>query len=126
MTTKQRQRYLICGSRNWTDRESIREYIEQLPNDSIIITGGCRGVDKIAEHEAKRKGLEVIVFMADWKKYGRSAGPIRNERMLVEGKPNCVVAFHNDFEKSKGTLDMITRTVKADKIPIEIYNLDQE
>jgi hypothetical protein len=30
--------------------------------------------------------------MADWAGLGRKAGPLRNERMLHEGKPQLVVA----------------------------------
>ena len=43
----------------------------------------------------------------------RAAGPIRNQRMLVEGKPDLVIAFHDDLESSRGTKDMIKRSLKA-------------
>jgi hypothetical protein len=42
--------------------------------------------------------------MADWKRLGRKAGPIRNQRMLVEGKPDLVVAFPG----GKGMAGMVT------------------
>jgi len=58
---------------------------------------------------AKKYGLEVIWFPADWEKYGRAAGPIRNKQMIMEGKPDLVVAFHNNISKSRGTKNMVTQ-----------------
>lgn len=45
-------------------------------------------------------------FPADWKQYGKAAGPIRNKQMLDEGQPDLVLCFHDDIEKSKGTKNM--------------------
>ncbi|GAG79350.1 unnamed protein product, partial [marine sediment metagenome] len=95
-------RILICGDRNWTDIETIEDFIRSLPPDTIIIHGNSRGADKIAERKAKEQGLTVKSYSADWDKYGRAAGPIRNKQMLLEGRPDKVVAFHNDLSKSKG------------------------
>ena len=47
----------------------------------------------------------VEEYPADWKKYGKSAGPLRNQRMIDEGKPDLVVAFPGGV----GTADMISR-----------------
>ena len=41
--------------------------------------------------------------------------------MLDEGKPDLVIAFHNDLPKSKGTKDMVKRAQKAD-VPVLLYN----
>jgi hypothetical protein len=54
------------------------------------------------------------VFKADWSTYGKAARPIRNQQMLDEGHPNLVVAFHYALDKSKGTLDMVSRARKAE------------
>lgn len=56
-------------------------------------------------------------FPADWARYGRGAGPRRNQAMLDIGQPDLVVAFHNNLEASKGTKDMLTRAMGAG-IPI--------
>ena len=53
-------------------------------------------------------------FPADWKKYGRAAGPIRNKQMLNEGKPDLVLAFHTNIENSKGTKSMIQIAKKSE------------
>jgi len=111
---------LICGSRDWNDFTTIKKYLEevkntnnQMVNQITIIHGGCKGADSIGGYFALQFGFQVRVFKADWSKYGKAAGPIRNQQMLDEGQPNLVVAFHNALEKSKGTLDMVSRAKNA-------------
>lgn len=62
---------------------------------------------------AERIGLKVINdgkgFPADWKRYGKAAGPIRNQQMIDEGKPDLVLAFHENINESRGTKDMVAR-----------------
>lgn len=116
---------LICGSRDWSDPDPIRERISTLPPGSRVIHGGCRGADQIAGDLAEQMGLEVSCFPANWSEHGRSAGPRRNQQMLVEGSPDIVLAFHEDIESSRGTRDMITRARKAG-IPVEIIGRRSE
>jgi hypothetical protein len=52
-------------------------------------------------------------YPAQWHKYGRAAGPIRNQQMLAEGKPDLVLAFHDDIDGSRGTKDMVNRARRA-------------
>ena len=106
------KRLLICGSRDWTDHNTIKSVLSNYSKEIIVITGGCRGADTIAENVAKNLGMTVQVFNADWKKYGRAAGPIRNQKMLEE-KPDLVIAFHENLDNSKGTKDMVNRARKA-------------
>ena len=106
-------RVLFCGDRNWSDYSCIRQELEKLPKGSIIIEGCAAGADSIAGWLAEQMGFEVMKFPADWKKYKRAAGPIRNQQMLDEGKPDMVFAFHENIEISKGTKDMVTRAEKA-------------
>lgn len=54
----------------------------------------------------------ILAYPADWDKYHRAAGHIRNQQMLAEGKPTLVLAFHHDLAKSKGTKDMVRRALK--------------
>ena len=106
------KRILICGSRDWTSHNTIKSVLSNYSKEIIVITGGCRGADTIAENVAKNLGMTVQVFNADWKKYGPSAGPIRNQKMLEE-KPDLVIAFHENLDNSKGTKDMVNRARKA-------------
>ncbi|TES86921.1 DUF2493 domain-containing protein [Candidatus Aerophobetes bacterium] len=112
-------RVLICGSRNWTDEETIEDYIKTLPPQSVIIHGNCKGADKIAQRLALKHGHSEIPFKAKWGKNGRKAGPIRNREMLDKGDPDFVVAFNDDIQSSKGTKDMIRLTLSRG-IPYEV------
>ncbi len=109
-------RLLICGSRNWTDRDIILRAVKKR-NPSVIIEGECQGADKLAASVAEELGIPVEKFPADWAKHGRRAGPIRNQQMLDEGKPDYVLAF--PAKESRGTWDMVRRAEKAG-IEIEV------
>jgi len=104
-------RVLICGDRNWSNFKVIEDFILTLPKDTVIIEGDCRGADKISGFLARKYGHEVIPFPAHWETYGLKAGPIRNQQMIDEGKPDLVVAFHNDLKNSKGTKDMVNKAI---------------
>lgn len=103
---------LVCGDRNWDDYDTIRRELKKLPKGSVIIHGGCRGADKIAGEVAMELGFKVIAFPAEWDKYGKSAETIRNAKMLEEIRPDVVLTFHDDLERSKGTKDIAYRAAK--------------
>ena len=105
-------RILICGDRNWIDREMIKQLLVKL-KPSVVIEGVCRGADVLAGEVAEELNIKVLKFPAEWTNYGCSAGPIRNKKMLDEGKPTMVVAFHDCLEKSKGTKNMLLQAKKA-------------
>jgi hypothetical protein len=109
---------LVCGSRDWTNRAIIRQRVAAIPAGFTILHGAARGADTIAREEAEGVGLKTIAFPAEWEKYGRAAGPIRNRAMLDE-HPDLVIAFHNDISRSRGTADTV-REAKKRGIPVEI------
>lgn len=80
---------------------------------SVLIEGEAKGADTLARSWAYRNNIPVLRFPANWSKYGRAAGPIRNKQMLVEGMPELVVAFL--APESIGTRNMIQQA-KAAKI----------
>lgn len=101
---------LVCGSRNFTDEVLLHTVLEDI-DISCIIEGEATGADKLARKYAEGRGLAVLPFPALWNEYGRAAGPIRNTQMLVEGKPDLVVAFRG--QNSRGTQNMINQAMKA-------------
>lgn len=118
------QRILVCGGRDYglTNDERNHIYGElynrtidpnpemMLPADgTFIIAGDAIGVDTIAIDWAVVNWVPFLEFKADWNKYGRAAGPIRNQQMLDEGKPDLVLAFPG----GRGTQDMIDKALKA-------------
>jgi hypothetical protein len=124
-------RVLVCGGRDFGDltiathlhnghKLKEQKYAEHtfihrtldalLPDDCVVIQGRARGVDTAAEQWAwQRSGRTSEPFPADWDKYGKSAGYIRNAKMLSIGKPDLVVAFPG----GKGTAMMIDLARKA-------------
>jgi len=121
---------LVCGSRTYGMRRimsrlqerNMRQVIEKL-NPETIIHGGSRGADELAHCIADHLGIHVQVFEADWEKYGRSAGPIRNKKMLKLGRPDRVVAFF-DGKRTKGTMNMI-KLAKAANVDVVEYGLPE-
>ena len=106
-------RVLICGDRNWSDFDTIFQYLSKLPKDTVVIEGEARGADSMAREAARLLGLRVEPYPADWEKHGRAAGPIRNKEMLLKGRPDLVVAFHENIATSKGTKNMVDQALKA-------------
>ncbi len=112
-------RVLVCGDRNWTEEVPIYLRLKKLPQGTVIIHGCARGADTIAGKVARTLGFTVEEYPADWDKYGKAAGHIRNTQMLKEGKPDLVLAFHRDFANSKGTKNMVNQSTAAGK-PCEV------
>ena len=99
-------RVLVCGGRDYADRERLHAELDRLHQErrfSYLIAGGARGADTLAEQWAKARGLPHETYRADWTGLGRKAGPIRNQRMLDEGRPHLVVAFPG----GRGTAHMV-------------------
>lgn len=89
------KRLLVCGGRNFSDREYLEKFLDNLQvgeSFTTLIHGAARGADRLAGIWAKSRGLEVIEVPAEWDRYGRAAGPIRNNEMLKHS-PDLVVAF---------------------------------
>lgn len=117
---KESRRVLIYGSRGWTDSNAIRNVILKLTKDDVVIHGGAGGADSIAGRWAQACGIPVEVYPADWRKYGRAAGPIRNQQMIDEGKPTEAYGFRMKGA-SRGTDDMCRRVQQAGILPHSLY-----
>ena len=121
MATK---KIVIAGCRNYTNYEEAKSFINNCisnvrkDNTIIIISGGCRGADKIGELYAKENGFEVELYTPEWDKYGISAGPKRNKIMAEVS--DYVICFWDG--KSKGTKSMIDFAKMYDK-PLRIKKI---
>ena len=105
-------RVLVCGGRDFMDRTWLFRELDALRSDrgvTIIISGCARGADTLGIEWAEARGVEVARFPADWNTHGRAAGPIRNQQMLDEAKPDLVIAFPG----GRGTADMVRRARAA-------------
>lgn len=111
-------RVLVTGSREWTRRAVISLQLAKLPVGSIVMHGDARGADRIAAAIAESLDLVVEDYPADWKRYGRKAGILRNFDML-DAKPDLVLAFWDGT--SRGTKHVIEEAERRG-IPIEVYS----
>lgn len=105
-------RVLVCGSRHYSDRDSINHVLDALHvrkgPKMLLITGGAVGADELARQWAVSRKVDHRVMYARWELEGKAAGPIRNQRMLGE-KPKLVLAFmvHMPGE-NRGTNHMVS------------------
>lgn len=114
-------RLLVCGSRDYTDAETLFARLDAFAAEhqvELVIEGEARGADTLAREWAELRGIPVAKFPADWKRFGRAAGPIRNRQMLVDGKPDHVIAF--PASEARGTWDMV-RQAREVGVPVTLY-----
>ena len=89
-------RVLVCGGREYQDWQTVRKTLSQLHTDytiTHIIQGGAKGADTFSKQWAAMYQVPSTQFSAKWNQYGKRAGYLRNQEMLVKGKPDLVVAF---------------------------------
>lgn len=116
-----KKRVVIAGCRNYNNYNEAREYIDFCISEIrknytlIFVSGGCSGADLIGERYAAENNFELERYPADWKKYGRGAGPKRNEQMARVA--DYVICFWDG--ESRGTKSMIKCAEKFNK-PVKI------
>lgn len=113
---------MICGSRGITDLKTVIVAVEQsgwVPTE--IISGGAKGIDRLAEEFARMNGLTLTVMKPDWKRYGRGAGLRRNLDMLEACE--CVVAIWDGV--SRGTKHSINSAKEIGR-PVFVVNVPAE
>lgn len=110
-------RVLVCGGRSYADRNRVYDELDAIHSRTpirTIIEGGAMGADHFARLWSAKRGLNHHQrFTADWAIHGKAAGPLRNVRMIAEGKPDLVLAFPG----GRGTADMI-RKAEAAGVPV--------
>ncbi len=117
---------LVTGGRDFSDRKRVFDKLNAIHHAKkngrrtqrivLIVHGGARGADAIAGLWAAKAGVICKVYPADWGKWDRAAGPIRNEQMLREEDVNLVVAFPGN----NGTAHMVNIALAAG---IEIHKV---
>lgn len=103
---------LVCGGRDYKDKVKVFDTLDSVLikyQELMIVTGSARGADLLAEEWAKSREIPYMGFPAMWKKYGKSAGMIRNKFMLETSKASAVIAFSGGI----GTAGMIGLARKA-------------
>jgi hypothetical protein len=101
----------IVGSRDFYDYSLLEKTVDKIISkrgyeNITIVSGGAKGADTLAKVYAKEKGYFFKEFPAEWDKFGKAAGPIRNQQMALQS--DLVIAFKKEF--SKGTTNMIEQS----------------
>lgn len=114
-------RVCIAGSRGFSDYPLLRDSCDRLLgqkasiHEIVIISGTAKGADSLGEQYATERGYAVERYPADWDKYGRRAGALRNEQMCTVS--DALIAFWDS--KSRGTEHMI-RICQGKGIPVRV------
>lgn len=114
----------IVGYRNYNDYNDFSNKINNWIKEKnitvgTIISGGASGTDSLAERYAKENKIKIIIYHADWNKYGKAAGPLRNTK-IVDNSTH-VVAFVS--KNSIGTYDTINKA-KNKKLIVKVFQID--
>ena len=118
------KRVVIAGCRDYDNYDEAKPYIDfclsnlRKENNIIIVSGCASGVDAIGERYAKENGFSVEKYPADWKTYGKSAGPLRNKQ--IAEITDYVICFWDG--QSRGTKSMIDYA-KGYDMPIMIKRI---
>ena len=108
---------IVAGSRTISDRSIVADAIASSGIQiTELISGNARGVDSVAENWASVNKIPFVTFPAQWEKYGKPAGAIRNAEMAK--KADALIAIWDG--KSTGTNNMI-KTMNKLKKPVFLY-----
>ena len=120
-TIKPTYKVIIAGGRDFVDYNLLREkvnniLIEKRATHKIVIVSGCaRGADTLGMRYASENTFDVDEYPAEWDKYGKKAGYMRNVEMAENA--DALIAFWDG--KSKGTKHMIDIATERN-LPIRV------
>lgn len=108
-------RVIIAGGREYHNYDTLLKAIEESHFEiSVVVSGGASGVDAMGERYASDMNKPLHIYLADWKRYGKAAGPLRNRKMAENA--DALIAIWDG--KSKGTKNMIET---AEKMNLYVY-----
>ena len=120
----------VIGSRDINDTELINKHLNYLIKvlisknvisnikDLLIVSGGARGVDKLAKQYAIDNHIMNINLLADWDTFKNAAGMVRNKHIIRHSQR--VIAFQ--YNGSKGTQNGIDHAKKMN-IPLHVITV---
>lgn len=114
-------RIIIAGNRHFDNYRLLERKVEEFiagvrmstgeKNEPVtIVSGGAGGADSLGEAFARSHGYGVERFPADWAKYGRAAGSVRNRKM-VESDPDGVIVFRKEDGVNKGSDNLVSSII---------------
>ena len=116
-------RVIIAGTRTFSDYELLESHVRYMlsrrsKSEVEIVSGGAAGADALGERFARENGYRLRVFPADWEKYGRRAGILRNQQMVDYA--DALIAFHDGT--SRGTAHVIAAAKEVGlRVSVKLY-----
>lgn len=104
-------RIIVCGGRDYQDREAVWAALDKLHlkrGVTCLVQGHATGADQLAREWAEARGIPCQSYPADWRRFGNSAGPLRNQLMADAGADGVCA-----FPGGTGTQDMTERARDA-------------
>ena len=110
-------KYAIVGGRDFNDYQSLKNVMAVQEGVNLIVSGGAKGADSLAERFAKENSIPFKVFHAEWDVYGKSAGYKRNLQIINEC--DVVIAFWDGCSKgTKHSIDIARSLGKS----LQVYS----
>jgi hypothetical protein len=117
---EQSSRYAARAAReSFILRETLNDFHKTRGPFTCLNHGTAPGADAHAANWALKNRVPIKAWKADWRQHGNAAGPIRNQQMIDEGKPDLVIAFPG----GRGTADMVQRAKAAG---IEVFEVQAQ
>lgn len=114
----------VIGSRDYTDYTSFLEILSHklneiqeksnkniLHDNLMLVSGGAKGVDTMAETFAKRTSRPFALFPANWDGYGKAAGFIRNKQ-IVDFSDMGIAFLKNNSAGTRNTIELFKKQGK--------------
>lgn len=122
--------YLIAGGRDFNDFDLFEKELNKFDKPDKIIEGGANGTDTLARKYANKYNIECTEVKAEWNKYGKQAGFIRNRKMIDMLLKYKEIDMSNTIKvicfwdgKSSGTKNTID-LAKENNIDLEVIYYD--
>lgn len=108
---------LVTGSRDWTDARKVEFeifralYEAKCPYpEAVLMHGACpTGADALADTYARATGMHVVTFPAEWDRYGKRAGYLRNVAMVHDSPDICLAFIRNGSRGASMTADLSSK-----------------
>lgn len=104
-------RVIVCGGRHYFNAKRLFRVLDDAhaaDKITVIVHGDAGGCDGLAKQWANSRGVPHESHPANWQRYGRRAGPMRNQEMVNAGADDLIA-----FPGGKGTEDCSRRAERA-------------
>lgn len=115
---------VVTGGRNFLNAEHVIKTLDALKYDYISVGDCPTGVDFLVEQYCLERNIPHKIFVADWKKYGKLAGPIRNREMVKDAYQRSIDNFLLAFPGGKGTANCIKEAQNLHYTILEVKYYD--